>query len=239
MTSSTAAFLPREHCLPDQQALVAALADAIAAVLERRLGSGRAASLLVPGGKTPTVLFDRLCQIELDWSNVWIGLTDERWVAAGNDMSNEHLVRRHLLRNHAAHANFVGLHNREPTAARGAAAAWSAMAEMPRPFDFVLLGMGDDGHFASLFPHGANLAEGLDLTAHPGCLASVAPVAPEERMTLNLRALVDAHHIALLTVGAGKWATYQKARERGAVVDMPVRALTQQQNVPVDLYWSP
>ena len=66
-----------------------------------------------------------------------------------------------------------------------------------------------------------------------------APDPPRARISLNLRALLDSRHIAVLITGVAKWATYQRARVRGAVVDMPVRALMLQQNVPVSLYWCP
>ena len=153
--------------------------------------------------------------------------------------SNERLVREHLLRNEAANANFVGLKNAAADPRSGAAASWSAIAELPRPFDFVLLGMGDDGHIASLFPDSPGLGVGLDTSRPPGCIAMTAPAAPQARLSLNLRALIDARAIAVLIVGGGKWATYERARVRGPVVDMPVRGLLRQQKVPVTVYWSP
>jgi len=234
-----ASFDARERKFPNAAALMAALTADIASALEVALGAGRGASLVVPGGHTPVPLFEQLSSVELDWENVWVGLTDERWVDASSSGSNEKLVREHLLRNAATEANFVGLKNAAADPASGAAASWSAVAEMPRPFDFVLLGMGDEGHVASLFPDSPGLSAALDLSGPPGCVAASAPVAPRARLSLNLRALVDARAIAVLIVGAAKWATYERARARGPVVDMPVRGLLQQQNVPVSVYWSP
>jgi 6-phosphogluconolactonase len=103
----------------------------------------------------------------------------------------------------------------------------------------VLLGMGDDGHIASLFPNSPGLDRGLDLKQRPGCIGMTGAAQPRARLSLNLRALVDSRRIAILIVGEAKWATYQKARKSGPVADMPVRALSQQQNVPVTVYWSP
>jgi 6-phosphogluconolactonase len=228
-----------ERRFPNTTALFDTLAGDIAGALQSGLAAGRGASLALPGGRTPVPLFERLSAAELDWDDVWVTLGDERWVETGSAASNEKLVRDHLLKNGAAIAHFVGLKNSAVEARAGAHASWSAVAELPRPFDFMLLGMGDDGHVASLFPDSPGLAAALDLTRPPGCVAMTAPAPPRERLSLNLRALLDSRRIAILITGAEKWATYERARVRGPAVDMPVRALLQQQNVPVSVYWSP
>jgi 6-phosphogluconolactonase len=235
----TASFSPQERKFPDAATLIRTLAADIAAALEEGLAGGRGASLVVAGGKTPAPVFEALSSIELDWEDVWVTLTDERWTDTSHDGSNEFLLRQHLLRNEAVKANVVGMKNASASPAAGAAAAWSTIADMPRPFDFVLLGMGDDGHMASLFPHSPGLERGLDLQQPPGCLGMTAPVEPRPRLSMNLRALLDARRIAVLIVGQSKWDTYQRARKSGAVRDMPVRGLSLQQNVPVSVYWAP
>lgn len=237
--SGTSSFDPRERRFPSADALMQALASDIVASLQEGLAGGRGASLVVPGGHTPAPLFDLLSEAELDWPNVWVTLTDERWVDTQSGASNERLVREHLLREAAAHANFVGLKNAQSDAHAAAPACWSAVAQLPRPFDFVLLGMGDDGHMASLFPDSPGLVAAMDLGAPPGCVAMTAPSPPRARLSLNLRALLDSRRIALLIVGNAKWATYERARARGPAVDMPVRALLAQQNVPLSIYWAP
>ncbi|HEX4025697.1 MAG TPA: 6-phosphogluconolactonase [Steroidobacteraceae bacterium] len=229
----------RERRFDGAAALTEALAADIAAALQAGLAAGRGASLLVPGGHTPVRLFERLSRVELDWASVWVGLTDERWVDPHSSASNERLVREHLLRNEAAGASFVGLKTAATTAQRAQSDSWSTLAEVPRPFDFVLLGMGDDGHVASLFPGSPGLVQALDPAGPPGCVQMSAPVPPLERMSLNLRALLDSRRIALLITGADKWATYQRARARGPAAQMPVRALLAQQNVPLSIYWAP
>jgi 6-phosphogluconolactonase len=86
-------------------------------------------------------------------SHVWVTLTDERWVEATSSDSNEQLVRAHLLRNAAAKAPFCRMKTDAPRRSAGRCrGSWSAIAPLPRPFDYLLLGMGDDGHTASLFP---------------------------------------------------------------------------------------
>jgi 6-phosphogluconolactonase len=235
----TASFEAQERRFPTAAALTTALAADIASALEEGLARGRGASLVVAGGRTPAPVFDALSATDLDWEDVWVSLTDERWVDAAGDGSNEHLVRQHLLRDSAAKATLVGLKSSAPDPKAGAAAAWRAVAEIPRPFDFVLLGMGDDGHIASLFPKSPGLDAALDLKNHPGCVGMTAAVEPRERLSLNLRALVDSRRIAVLIVGAAKWATYERAKKAGPITEMPVRALSLQQNVPVTVYWAP
>jgi 6-phosphogluconolactonase len=92
---------------------------------------------------------------------------------------------------------------------------------------------------ASLFPSSPDLSVALEQSLPPGCIAMTAPSAPQSRLSLNLAALLDARRIVLLLVGAAKWSTYQRARARGPITDMPVRALLQQQRVPVSVYWAP
>ena len=123
--------------------------------------------------------------------------------------------------------------------AAGAARAWHALDVLARPFDVVVLGMGDDGHTASLFPGSAELAAGLDPAAPPGCLAVHAPAAPHARLSLNLAALLDSRRICVQISGAHEWQVYELARAAGPVAAMPIRALLRQDAVPVDVYWCP
>ena len=154
--------------------------------------------------------------------------------------SNERLVRDTLLRDKAAVAQFIGLKSSAPTAASGAIPAWHGLQEaLSLPFDWVLLGMGDDGHTASLFPASPMLTQALDRGAAPGCVAMQAPDAPHERLSLNLSALLAARRVALHIQGPGKWTVYQSALGAGSEHDMPIRAVLRQSDVAVDVYWSP
>ncbi len=145
-------------------------------------------------------LFEALSNADLDWEDVWVTLGDERWVDPHNSASNERLVREHLLRNAAARASFVGLKNSAPDPHAGAAAAWSALADLPRPFDYMVLGMGDDGHTASLFPESPGLAAALELSAppglhrHAGAAISASTLEPQSARPARLAAHSAAHH---------------------------------------------
>jgi 6-phosphogluconolactonase len=184
-------------------------------------------------------LFELLRARSLDWSRVCIALADERWVDPSDAASNERLVREVLLQDRAAAARFLGLKNGAPSPDLGAVSAWETFARVPRPFDAMVLGMGDDGHTASLFPRSPNLASALNPAAVAGCVGMWSPVAPHPRLSLNLTALLDSRRIAILITGEAKWRTYVAACAPGAVEDMPVRAVLRQTRTPVSVMWSP
>jgi 6-phosphogluconolactonase len=153
--------------------------------------------------------------------------------------SNERLVREVLLRDRAAAARFVGLKNAAESPELGAMSAWETFASVPRPFDATVLGMGDDGHTASLFPNSPNLRSALDPAAAPGCVGMRAPTPPHARLSLNLSALLGSRRIYLLILGEDKWRTFTAAAGPGPIEDMPVRGVLRQQNTPVEVVWAP
>jgi 6-phosphogluconolactonase len=228
-----------EHRFPDKVALIHALSGEIKVDLEEAIAARGTAGLIVSGGRTPLPLFEQLQREKLPWGSVWISLADERWVETNSEASNERLVRQHLLVDYAAKARFVGLKNPAPTPEAGAEWAWRALSRLPRPYDVMVLGMGDDGHTASLFPGSLALARALDASAAPGCVAINSLTAPHARISLNLSALLEARRIVLHIEGEAKWQVYQRARAAGPVAEMPVRAILNQHEVPVDVFWSP
>jgi 6-phosphogluconolactonase len=228
-----------EHRFPDSLALAHALSGEIEVDLNEAIGARGTASLVVSGGRTPKRLYEQLRNEKLDWSKLWVTLADERWVDTSSELSNERLVRETLLTGPAAAARFVGLKNPAPTPEAGAEWATRALTRAPRPFDVVILGMGEDGHTASLFPGSLALAKALDAAAAPGCVAVNALAAPHARMSLNLAALLDARRIILHIEGDAKWQVYLRARAPGAAAELPVRAILHQKETPVDVFWAP
>jgi 6-phosphogluconolactonase len=224
---------------PDLDTLSRQLAARIAADLSAAIEARQLASLVVSGGRSPVKLFECLRTFAIDWSRVCVALADERWVDPSDPDSNERLIREVLLKDAAAAARFTGLKNTCSTPDLGAGMAWSTFNGVPRPFDVVVLGMGDDGHTASLFPDSPNLSKALDGAAAPGCVGMRSPTAPEARLSLNLAALLDSRRIVILITGESKWRTYIAAVGPGAVERMPVRAVLRQQHAPVEVIWSP
>src|ERR1700694_2203595 len=223
----------------DMETLSRDLAPDIPESLTAATGARGLASLVVSGGRSPVRLFEILRTQPLEWDRVCIALADERWVSPDDPASNERLVRDVLLNDHAASARFLGLKNGAPTPDLGAVSAWETFARVPRPFDAVILGMGDDGHTASLFPGSPNLPRALNPAAAAGCVGMLAPVPPQARLSLNLSALLDSRRIVVLITGESKSRTYAAACEPGPVEDMPVRAVLRQSRTPVDVMWSP
>lgn len=230
---------PTVRRFQDAPGLTSHLADAISADLRRAVEARGLASLVVSGGRSPVPLFEKLRVQALDWAHVCVGLVDERWVEPNDPDSNEKLVRDNLLKGAAAAARFAGLKNAAPSPDLGAVSAWETYARVPRPFDVTVLGMGDDGHTASLFPGSPNLNSALNPTAIAGCVGMWSPTPPQARISLNLSALLDSRRIVLFIVGEEKWRTYLRACEPGPAEDMPVRAVLRQQRAPVEVVWAP
>jgi len=228
------------HSFTDGDAQAVALAERIAERLRKALSDRGHALLAVSGGSTPRAFFAKLSRESLDWSKVQITLVDERWVPDTDDRSNAKLVEATLLQNAAASASFIPLYTDAATPEDGLAVTTARINALKLPFDAVVLGMGDDGHTASFFPGGDQLAEALDLAGTARVLPMRAPDAGEPRITLSLPTLLNTHSLFLLIAGDKKRDLLADARlGRGAACDYPVRAVLTQQRVPVAVYWCP
>jgi 6-phosphogluconolactonase len=222
-----------EHSFADAESAAHWLASAIAARLRSAVDARGAASLLVSGGRSPIALLRALSQQPLGWDKVRVSLVDERWVDPASADSNERLVRDYLLQAQARAAQFVPLKNAAADARSGVAAATQALQSLPRPFDVVVLGMGEDGHTASLFPGAAGLAAALDPAGKPVLCAIDPPSAPNPRISLTLAALLDARWLCLPIQGAAKHAVYRRARADADPQALPVAGVLNQDRVPV------
>ncbi|MBZ0115236.1 MAG: 6-phosphogluconolactonase [Thermoanaerobaculia bacterium] len=227
-----------EHQFLDLEAAAEALADAVANALSKRLAESSQATLAVSGGRTPTPFFRHLREREIPWDRVTITLVDDRWVDANHPDSNEGLVRRELLAGQATAAAFVGMKTAAGTPA-AAQAEVDARLRSLRPFDVVVLGMGNDGHTASLFPGATNLADALDPAGQDTVVAIDPPAAQHSRLSMTLSTILESSNVLILLTGQEKWDTYRRARLPGPFGELPIRALLSRFHPDVQIYWAP
>jgi 6-phosphogluconolactonase len=226
----------RRHDFADGTTLAARLASDVARALARRLQADGRASLVLSGGRTPAAFLRALGAQPLGWRQVGITLADERCVAADSPASNLRLLRESFAGTPAAHAQLPAI---DMTAATAAQHWCDWLAQLPRPYAAVVLGMGDDGHFASLFPHTAGLAAALDPQGAATVVPGVAPVEPQSRLSLTLAALLDTDLLALHITGTSKLTVLERAQQTGSELDLPVRALLRQRRTALEIYHAP
>lgn len=225
----------RQHLYPDAAAAAQGLADAVAQQLRAALAERPLASLMLSGGRSPIPFFQRLSRQALDWSRVCVGLVDDRWVDAEHPDSNERLLREHLLQNLAASAQLVPLKNAHREPEQGVAEAEAAVARIPRPFDVLVLGVGDDGHTASLFPCAEETPAAM---VSPRLLAATRPqTAPHPRITLTFPALLQSRAIYVAVTGEAKRAVIERAV--ALTPPLPIGEVLLRSAAPVLVYWSP
>ena len=203
------------------------------------LKAGRRASLLVSGGSTPAPIYAKLGRQNLDWENIDIALVDERWVEPDHPASNARLIKNTLCQGPASLANFTGMKTQHASPQLGLEPLKVRDDALPYPFDVVLLGMGNDGHTASLFPQAHGLGKAMNC---PNKVAAITAKKSDvtgthtQRMTLSAPAIASAHCVILALKGAQKRATLKTAQSTGDIHDMPIRAFLGQDNLKI--YWT-
>ncbi|MHC8318177.1 6-phosphogluconolactonase [Pseudomonas sp. LB3P31] len=215
------------------------LADALALNVAKQLSdtidARGTATLVVSGGRSPVAFFQNLAKQKLDWSKVVITLADERWVPVEHADSNAGLLKRYLLQGAAAKAQFLSLYSASANLELAAEQADRLLAELP-PIDVLILGMGDDGHTASLFPNSPNLADALKVDGTRRCYPMLAPTVPHQRLTMSRALLASAKTTVLSISGQSKLTTLNAALAGDDVAAMPIRAFLQP---TLEIYWCP
>lgn len=216
--------------------LAKTLARDVADRLRKGLRDRGGAVLAVSGGSTPGAFFEALSSQQLDWVNVVVTLVDERFVPPSSSRSNERLVRERLLVNEARLARFVPLYSKAESADEAARLAESGLAVLSRRFDVIVLGMGSDGHTASLFPDAGNLDELLDQKRRELVMPVHAESAGEARLTLPLARIVEAGFLALHIEGKTKKNVLEAAMSPGA--QLPITAVLNAAPSRIAIYWA-
>ena len=228
------------HKFDTRGAMVLALKAATSERLLSGLLENGKASWAVSGGSTPAPLFEAMSHVGIDWSRVHIALVDERWVAPDHPRSNETFMKTALKKNHSAKARFIGMKTPHDTPFEAEASVNDRYSALKLPFDSVLLGMGPDGHTASLFPGAEGLEAALNPESDKICAALTAKkseVTGDEvgRMSLTAAAIKAAGHVALMITGAEKLGVLETALDPAS--DLPIGRLARL--VPFDIYWAP
>jgi 6-phosphogluconolactonase len=194
------------------------------------------ASLVVSGGSTPGPCFDQLSTEVLDWSKVTVLPSDERWVPGNDPDSNERLIRSRLLQGQAGQGNVLPFFRDGIEAKQAPQVIERDLQKLDRPFSASLLGMGEDGHFASLFPDFTDLPKALDPRGKAQCIMVQTAGSPHLRISLTLSALLDSTCIVLLIFGEAKRALLDSAMSGGS--DYPIESLLQHASAPLTVIWA-
>jgi len=224
-----------EHHFDSVSALDKGLADTVVSKLAQALESRGRASLVVSGGSTPKGLFALLSEAALDWAKVTVVLADERWVEADHDDANRRMVRESLLRGAASGATFISLADAYPDTDAALHDVERALADVDQ-FDVVILGMGLDGHTASLFPCSLELREGLSTDAT--ALMTQPTTAPHKRISLSRKRLLATHYGALHIVGNEKRQVLKDAQKLGLQTIKPAAGFVEPDG-PFELWFAP
>lgn len=216
------------------EALAREATDAILAALASGIAARGTASLVGTGGRSPAPVYDLLSASPAAWDKVTVTLSDDRFVPPDDPSSNERLVRERLLVGRAAAARFVPL-NSPAADPQSAAELAEADVRALAPFDVVMLGMGEDGHVASLIPGSPVLGAGMDPAGDAVLIGVPAGVGspPVARVSMTMPALLTARLTLVLIAGDTKRAVIEDGR------GLPVHALLEQAKAPVRILWTP
>ena len=202
------------------------LSEQILDILKLAIKERGTASFVVSGGSSPVKIFNDLSLTDLDWSRVIITLVDDRLVDKSHNDSNEKLVFENLMINKASNSNFVSLCNSPQD-----------ILNINRPFDVMLLGMGEDGHFASLFPQ---LIKTNSSYFEPSSTPEIIHTEPmgspcHKRVSMNLSMILQSNNVFLLIPNKKKLEVYEQAKNDK---ELPLYFLLNQKNTTINIITS-
>ncbi|MCE9651130.1 MAG: 6-phosphogluconolactonase [Parvibaculum sp.] len=223
----------------DAEEMAEAVADEIEAVIRMALDEHGEALIAMPGARSPTPVFRRLAKAEIAWDRVTLVPTDDRLVPPAHPLSNVSALIEHF---EPVGARIVPMAGEAADYRRAGRDADARLAGLRWPLDLVWLGVGVDGHTASIFP-------GPDLVTALGCADErralgvmpdpLPPEAPVARVTLSLAAILSARLLMLSCAGDIKRAVVERAIAEGPASTAPVGRVLALAKRPVAIYWSP
>lgn len=222
----------------DADELADAAAADIAFIIGQAIEARGDAVVAFPGGHSPIPVFERLARAKINWRRVTVVPTDDRMVAVDDPLSTVALLARHLMPTGARVVPLVSAAAADHRAAGSAADA--RLADLHWPLDLVWLGVGADGHTASIFP-GPDLDQALDAPRRAvGVMPDpLPPEAPVARVTLTRSAIATARTLLLTLGGQAKREMLERAIEEGDSSSFPIGRVLAAADKPVDIHWSP
>jgi len=205
------------------------LATKITSRLQSEIEKHGVASLALPGGSTPTFLYQQLAKSSIDWESVCIINSDERCVDRDHARSNYHNMMSSLCDGLIPEASVRWL-----DCSIGDAQLADFFDKQIKRLSVCVLGMGDDGHIASLFP-GSSV---LETKPSGGLVHADASEGLESRITLSPSAILDAADVHLLIYGSAKKAVLDKAANNDDIMAMPVRLLLNQTQKDIEIHYA-
>jgi 6-phosphogluconolactonase len=218
------------------------MADAVAGdvgfIIESALDARGEALIALPGGTTPGPIYEKLAKAKLNWKRVTIIPTDDRLVPVSDPRSNIAMIARHFI---PLGARVIPVVSESATDYKSAGNAANArLDDLKWPPDLVWLGMGEDGHVASLFP-GPDLNDAIEAPASRRAIGVLPDPMPENaavaRVSLTRSGILAARTLIIVGSGETKRAVLEQALEAGARSELPVGRVLANCELPVDIHW--
>ena len=224
----------------DAAELAGAVAGDVQFIIESALDARGAAVIALAGGKTPLPIYEQLAQAKLDWKRVTIVPGDERLVPLGDPLSNVTAIGKAFIPKGARVIPLVSASAPDYKAAGRSADA--ILQDLHWPLDLCLLGVGGDGHAASIFP-GPDYDEALNGPKERRALGvmpdPLPPEAPVARVSLSRQSIITARALMIAVTGDAKRQVIEDAVKEGASSPYPIGRILADVELPVDIHWAP
>ena len=222
--------------------LIHALAQTFETQTTQAIETQGEASWVLSGGASPKKFYQHLSGRELPWAKITCLLTDERCLSEGHPKTNATMLWTHLLKHHPECQWLPIFDCAQANTSACLSAGEARINRIKKPYTLVLLGMGPDGHTASLFP-GCEQSQqtGLNPNARASLVYTQSPQYPQERISLTLPQLVNTQHLVLLIMGKHKRGVLEaglKQTQTDHPDYRPIHHLIQNSPVDIQVYWS-
>lgn len=227
------------HTEPDSYQLASRLADDIFNIIQQQLARQETVSIVFSGGSTPIPMLEKLNQYPIEWSRLVVTLADERVVDQQHPQSNEAMLLRHMP--NIRKSQFISLIDEDILIHNDIGQCNQRLKSIHKPYDLVILGMGSDGHTASIFPSNQDSLQAMDLE-NPYYCSIIHPNKEVEpaliRVTQTAKTLLQSNSIMLHITGSVKKKIIDKVMGNGDSDDYPIAAFLKQSLVSVQIYYA-